>query len=111
YHNNRKGQLSFTEIGAAALRHTSRSSMGVDAADFNNDGRPDLITADMLPQREDILRTTATIESLGLYTSKLQAGYHPQFARNVLQLNRDGTRFSDIGYLAGVAATDWSWAP
>ncbi len=133
YRNNCDG--TFTEIGAAALRHTSRSSMGVDAADFNNDGRPDIVTADMLPDRQDVLRSSATAESFALYNLKLQAGYHPQFARNALQLNRgvtDGAprwsagpppagertahtagvpRFSDIGYLAGVAATDWSWAP
>jgi hypothetical protein len=42
---------------------------------------------------------------------KLAAGYHPQYARNTLQLNRGRGRFSEIGYLAGVFATDWSWAP
>ncbi|HET7372865.1 MAG TPA: CRTAC1 family protein, partial [Gemmatimonadaceae bacterium] len=109
YHNNCDG--TFTEIGASAMPHTSRSSMGVDAADFNNDGRPDLITADMLPSREDVLKSSATVESYGLYTRKLAAGYHPQLARNALQLNRGAGRFSDIGLLAGVAATDWSWAP
>jgi len=109
YHNNCNG--TFTEIGAAAMPHTSRSSMGVDAADFNNDGRPDLFSADMLPEREDVLKTSATIESYALYNLKLQAGYHPQFAHNALQLNRGGGHFSDIGFLAGVAATDWSWSP
>lgn len=113
YHNNCNG--TFTEIGATALRHTSRSSMGVDAADFNNDGRPDIVTADMLPEREDILKSSATVESYGLYTLKLEAGYRPQFAHNTLQLNRgtvgDTARFSEIGFLAGIAATDWSWAP
>src|SRR6516162_5618932 len=61
YHNNCNG--TFTEVGGKALRHTSRSSMGVDAADFNNDGRPDIISADMLPEREDIFKTSATVES------------------------------------------------
>jgi hypothetical protein len=109
YHNNCNG--TFTEVGAMAMPHTSRSSMGVDAADFNNDGRPDLFTADMLPRREDVLKTSATIESFGLFERKLQAGYHPQLAHNALQLNRGAGRFSEIAYLAGVAATDWSWAP
>ena len=109
YHNNCNG--TFAEIGAAAMPHTSRSSMGVDAADFNNDGRPDVITADMLPERDDILKTSATVESYAVYNLKLQAGYHPQFARNALQLNRGAGHFSDIGFLAGVAATDWSWSP
>ena len=109
YHNNCNG--TFTEIGAAAMPHTSRSSMGVDAADFNNDGRPDIISADMLPWRQDVLQTSATAESWALYKMKLEAGYRPQFAHNALQLNQGAGHFSDIGYLAGVAATDWSWAP
>src|SRR5687767_6237895 len=93
------------------MGHTSRFSMGVDAADYNNDGRPDLIVLDMLPEREDILKSSANAESFNIYDLKVKAGYHPQFARNTLQLNRGGGRFSEIGYLAGVYATDWSWAP
>ena len=109
YFNNCDG--TFTESIAAAAGHTSRFSMGVDAADFNNDGRPDLVVLDMLPEREDILKTSAGAESYTLHDLKLRAGYHPQYARNTLQLNRGRGRFSDIGYLAGVQATDWSWAP
>src|SRR5260370_10302048 len=89
--------------------------MGVDAADVNNDGRPDLVVLDMLPEQEQILKTSANAEGLEVYLQKLQAGYPPQYARNALQLNRgqlgSALRFSEIGYLAGVYATDWSWAP
>jgi hypothetical protein len=113
YWNNCDG--TFTESIARAAPHTSRFSMGVDAADFNNDGRLDLVVLDMLPDREEILKTSANAESFNVFNLKLQAGYHAQYARNTLQLNRGGggqaTRFSDIGYLAGVYATDWSWAP
>ncbi|MEK7401899.1 MAG: VCBS repeat-containing protein [Gemmatimonadota bacterium] len=109
YINNCNG--TFTESVAKSMGHTSRFSMGVDAADINNDLRPDLITVDMLPEREVILKTSANAESRDLFNLKLEAGYHPQYARNALQLNRGGGRFSDIGYLAGVYATDWSWAP
>ncbi len=84
--------------------------MGVDAADFNNDGRTDIISLDMLPEREDILKTSASTESFNLYNLRLAAGYHPQYERNALQLNRGKGKFSEIGYLAGVFATDWSWA-
>jgi hypothetical protein len=109
YINNCDG--TFTESGATALGHTSHASMGVDAADLNNDGRPDLVVLDMLPEREKILKTSANAETFDVYLQKLEAGYHPQYARNTLQLNRGRNRFSEIGYLAGVYATDWSWAP
>jgi hypothetical protein len=102
---------TFTESIGKAMGHTSRFSMGVDAADFNNDSRPDLIVLDMLPEREDILKTSANAESFDVFNLKVKAGYHPQYARNTLQLNRGHGRFSDIGYLAGVYATDWSWSP
>jgi hypothetical protein len=109
YHNNCDG--TFTESIAGATRHTSRFSMGVDAADYNNDGRPDLFVADMLPERESILKSSASSESFNLFNLRLRAGYHPQYARNTLQLNRGGGRFSDVGFLAGGHATVWSWAP
>jgi hypothetical protein len=106
---------TFTESIKNLTAHTSRFSMGVDAADVNNDGWPDLVVADMLPEQEAILKTSASYESATLFDLRLRAGYHPQYARNTLQLNtgHDGgaVRFSDVGYLAGVHATDWSWAP
>ena len=113
YLNNCNG--TFTESIAQATGHTSRFSMGVDAADFNNDGRPDIAVLDMLPDSERILKTAATAESYEQFNQKLAAGYHYQYARNTLQLNRGVVggklRFSEIGLLAGIAATDWSWAP
>ncbi len=108
---------TFAESLAAAAGHTSRFSMGVDAADVNDDGRPDVFVGDMLPEREDVLKTSASSESFNLFNLRLRAGYRPQYARNTLQLNRGAAapggvpRFADVGYLAGVHATDWSWAP
>ena len=107
--NNCNG--TFTNALAKSIGHTSQFSMGVDAADFNNDGRPDIVSLDMLPEREDILKTSAGAETFNVYNMKLEAGYHPQFPRNALQLNRGKGKFSEIGYVAGVSATDWSWSP
>lgn len=109
YINNCDG--TFTESIARAVGHTSKSSMGVDAADIDNDGRPDVMVLDMLPERQDIRNTSANTENMAAYNLKLEAGFHPQYTRNTLQLNRGLGRFSEIGALAGVAATDWSWAP
>ena len=113
YLNNCDG--TFHEAITETTGHTSRFSMGVDVADFNNDGRPDIAVLDMLPDSEPILKTAASAESYTLFGLKLAAGYHPQYARNTLQLNRGviggKLRFSEIGQLAGIAATDWSWAP
>jgi hypothetical protein len=101
---------TFTESIATSMGHTSRFSMGADAADFNNDGRPDLMVLDMLPDSQGIRNTSATAESFELFNAKVRAGYHPQYTRNTLQLNRGRGLFSEIGYLAGVHATDWSWS-
>jgi hypothetical protein len=109
YRNRCDGR--FEEVGTRALGHMSRFSMGVDAADIDNDLRPDLFVADMLPEREDVLKSSASAESMTLFQLRLRAGYHPQYSRNTLQWNRGAGRFSEIGYLAGVHASDWSWAP
>lgn len=109
YYNECDG--TFTETIERATRHVSYSSMGVDAADYNNDGRPDLAVLDMLPSREEIQNTSAGADTERIYELKRQYGYHHQFDRNTLQLNRGNRRFSEIGLLAGMAATDWSWAP
>jgi len=106
---------TFTESITRATGHTSRFSMGADAADLNNDGRPDIAVVDMLPDSERILKSAQSAENYELFNQYRAAGYHFQYARNTLQLNRGVVngrlRFSDIGLLAGIAATDWSWAP
>ncbi|MEM6784363.1 MAG: VCBS repeat-containing protein, partial [Bacteroidota bacterium] len=113
YLNNQDG--TFREVIETAMPHTSTFSMGADAADLDNDGQLDLAVLDMLPARERIRKTSDDGDTYVLYELKRSLGYHHQLARNTLQLNRglapDGTlRFSDIAPLAGVEATDWSWA-
>jgi len=111
YINNGNG--TFTESGAAHFRHYSRYSMGNDIADFDNDGNLDVVTADMLPGEEHTLKTYGNGEHLDVYQQKIVAnGYQDQYSRNALQHNNgDGRSFSDIGLIAGVSATDWSWSP
>ena len=116
--NNQRG--GFENQIASLLKHQSHNSMGVDMADINNDGLNDLAVVDMLP--DDNLRQKTMFANVPYDRFQLaqQLGYQPQYIRNVLQLNRGIAPsslssptlplFSDISYLAGTAATDWSWS-
>ncbi|HEX2533038.1 MAG TPA: VCBS repeat-containing protein, partial [Chitinophagaceae bacterium] len=106
-----RGDGTFSEELNARMMHTSQFSMGVDIADINNDALPEIISMDMLPSDPYILKRSLGEDEYNIFHMKLNYGYHPQYARNALQLN-DGTgRFREIGMYAGVHATDWSWAP
>lgn len=111
YVNNGNG--TFTERGAKHFRHYSRFSMGNDVADYNNDGQPDIITVDMLPPDEEILKTYGSDENPDIYKVKLEIqGYQKQYSKNCLQRNNgNGISFSETALKSGVSATDWSWAP
>jgi enediyne biosynthesis protein E4 len=125
YINNGNG--TFTDRINDYLKHTSFASMGNDAADINNDGLTDLFVLDMLP--EDNFRRKMIIPPTGYdkFQLLLEKGYTPSYTRNTLQLNNgtpptpeggDARRpppsgiggFSEISFLSGVSATDWSWA-
>ncbi|UHG91522.1 VCBS repeat-containing protein [Spirosoma oryzicola] len=114
--NNQNG--TFTNRIAETLKHQSHNSMGVDIADINNDGLNDLAVVDMLP--DDNLRQKTMFSTIPYdrFQMAQRLGYQTQYVRNVLQLNRGYASdkagalplFSDIGYLTGTAATDWSWS-
>jgi len=108
YINNHDG--TFSEQLDKQMPYSSYFSMGLDIADINNDGWPDIYTTDMLPEDEYRLRTTSSFESYDVYQTKAKNGFHYQFMRNMLQLNNGNGTFSDVGQLAGVARTDWSWS-
>lgn len=107
YLNN--GDGTFTEQLEHAFPHISAASMGADMADLNNDCAPEVFVTDMLPEGDARLKQTTMFESWDKYQYNLENGYYHQFTRNMLHLNRGDGTFSDIGLLAGVAATDWSW--
>jgi hypothetical protein len=106
--NNKDG--TFTNKIHDAIRHTSKFSMGSDIADMNNDGMPDILTVDMLPEdnyREKILFGPLNYDKQMFF---LKYGYGYQFMQNTLQLNNGNGTFSEVAELAGIARTDWSWA-
>jgi len=113
YINNHDG--SFTESLRKSFAHISKYAMGADIADYNNDGRPDVFTLDMLPEDNHRQKLLKGPDEYDQYHLLLDSGYYHQQMRNMLQLNQgtDGngnTRFSEIGQLAGVSNTDWSWS-
>jgi hypothetical protein len=111
YINNPAQPGNFTDHYRDYFRHSSNHTMGVDIADINNDGLPDIIALDMLAEdysRQKQLMTTMLSDR---YSTLVKYGYGHQNMRNVLQLNNGNGSFSEIGCLAGVFQTDWSWAP
>ncbi|WAC09779.1 VCBS repeat-containing protein [Dyadobacter pollutisoli] len=109
YINNKNG--TFTDVTKQYFRHLAQFSMGIDIADFNNDGLPDVMSLDMLPednQRQKLLQLQENYESFELMTSQ---DLHKQYMRNMLQLNNGDGTFSEIAQFAGVSNTDWSWSP
>ena len=119
YINNHNG--TFTNHSKDYFKHTSYNAMGLDITDINNDGLADVVELDMSPEdnyRKKMMlnaNNTVTYRNFDIY------GHQYQFVRNTLQLNQ-GPRitdndsiatpaFSEIGFMSGIAQTDWSWAP
>ncbi|WP_462251704.1 VCBS repeat-containing protein [Ferruginibacter sp.] len=114
--NNKNG--TFSNTIASSLRHQSYNSMGVDAADINNDGLTDLAVVDMLPESNERKKMMFSAANQEKYDMQQRFGYEPTFVRNMLQLNNGNRKvdnksepfYSEIGQLAGIFETDWSWS-
>ncbi|SFC80798.1 VCBS repeat-containing protein [Spirosoma endophyticum] len=130
YLNNHNG--TFTDHLKTSIGHTSQFSMGNDVADVNNDARPDIMTLDMLPEDNRRQKLLMAPDNYDKFNLAVASGFHYQLMRNMLQLNegvmhRAGSGeqggnaerhtpgsvpiFSEVGQLAGVSNTDWSWSP
>lgn len=113
YYNNCDG--TFREGSTFSLGHQSKFSMGSDIADFNNDALPDLVTLDMKPEDEKTMKQSDGASNYEKFVQRLGDGFHYQYPRNNLHLNRGNlfgraAVFSEIGQLTGIDATDWSWS-
>ncbi len=108
YINNQDG--TFTESLENFIGHTSLFSMGSDIADINNDGYTDIISLDMLPEGNTRQKMVSGPDNYDKYQRLVSSGFYNQTMRNMLQLNNQGKSFSEIGQLAGISNTDWSWA-
>ncbi|MEM8890997.1 MAG: VCBS repeat-containing protein, partial [Bacteroidota bacterium] len=107
YINQKDG--TFLEDLENQILSLSVASMGADMADINNDGYPEIFVTEMLPEGDARFKTKMTFENWDRYQYGVKNGYYHQFTRNVLQLNNGDGSFSEIGRLAGIEATDWSW--
>ncbi len=105
-----RGDGTFVNAVHQSFRHISNFSMGVDIADFNDDGYMDIYVADMAPA--DNYRSKANMSGMNpeKFWGLARAGYHYQYMFNTLQINNGNGLFSEIGHLANVAQTDWSWS-
>lgn len=88
---------------------TSYFSMGSDIADITNNGLPDILVGDMMPpdyNRRKVFKTP----DYAIYDQLAAAGYHRKNMRNTLQINRGNALFTEMGQLAGIHKTDWTWS-
>jgi hypothetical protein len=119
YINNHDG--TFSNKASAYFKHTSANGMGQDVIDINNDGLADVVELDMNPQDNYRKKMMMSANSYQNYKNTEYFGYQYQYVRNTLQINQ-GPRvnqkdsigdpiFSDVGFLSGIAETDWSWTP
>ncbi|HEY9007791.1 MAG TPA: VCBS repeat-containing protein [Ohtaekwangia sp.] len=102
--------LFFKDAGDSLLTHISQFSMGVDIADFDNDGWLDIVTLDMLPESNARQKEFYWPDRYDVYATMVKNGLHHQYMRNMLQHNNGNGTFTEMGQLAGISNTDWSWA-
>ncbi|WP_341226433.1 VCBS repeat-containing protein [uncultured Arcticibacterium sp.] len=114
YLNN--GDGTFTNTIKSSFGHTSKYGMGIDAADINNDMLVDIMQLDMLPEGNERQKQMISNQNYDKTETSISErfGYQLQYMRNSLQVNQGNNSklpvFSEIGLLAGIAKTDWSWS-
>lgn len=106
--NNKNG--TFTERADECMDELSLYSMGSDCADYNNDGFVDVFTLDMLDEGNHAQKMHNGAENFNKFQMLFDNGFYYQYSRNMLHKNNGDGTFSEIGQLAGVSNTSWSWS-
>ena len=114
YINQQDG--TFKNEIASLMSYQTKSSMGNDMADINNDGYPDMFTLDMMP--EYYYKKKQTINGFGYiyYINDEKYNYEHQYLRNMMHLHNgmlDGEMvpYSEVGQMMGIFHSEWSWSP
>ena len=108
YLNNQ--DKTFRQAQGDYLAHSSRFTMGVDAADIDGDGRTDLMSLDMMPDDPEIFLKSGGEDADKVSQIKETFGFGPQYSRNHLQINQNNQGFADVALMTRTHATDWSWS-
>ncbi|WP_029033816.1 FG-GAP-like repeat-containing protein [Salinimicrobium terrae] len=114
YMNN--GDGTFREVVKESTSHTAFFGMGVDIADYNNDGNLDIYQVDMSARKNRRQKANMASMNPDLFWSTVDAGFHYQYMQNTLQTNTgvfedENPFFADLARITGSASTDWSWGP
>jgi len=113
YINN--GDGTFSDRAGVSLKRASFAGMGIDIADFNNDGWPDIVQVDMLPRALEQRKRMSGYHTYVSQEELRRRGFRVDYDANSLQLSNGRTTtgdlvFSDVAWHAGIAATEWSWS-
>jgi hypothetical protein len=108
YFNDGKGR--FRAAAPFTLRKIPASSMGIDFADLNRDGRLDFLVVEMLAgdpatRKRQMLADKPVAAGIGLNAEA------PQVFQNTLFLSRADGTYAEAAYYAGLEASDWAWSP
>jgi hypothetical protein len=107
YRNNRDG--TFTDVIDQVLPHTSFYSMGSDLGDVNNDGFVDMLVADMAATTH-LKDQNSIAESRERDDEADNSPAAVKLHRSALYLNTGTGHALEAAYLAGVAASNWTWS-
>ncbi len=105
-----QGDGTFKNEINAYLRHTSNFTMGLDIADFNNDGLLDIYTLDMAFETHERSKRNMGSMDIEKFYNRVKLGWHYQYMHNNLHLNTGAGSYSEIAQLLRVNKTDWSWS-
>ncbi|NIN10938.1 MAG: hypothetical protein GTN62_05415 [Gemmatimonadales bacterium] len=103
------GTGRFHTLELLALRTTSNANMAVEFADLDRDGDVDMFQLDMLDQTAGKQKTQMP-SGVPMIPMMGEIQDRQQLPRNTLHLNRGDGTYAEVGYLAGVEASGWSWS-